>query len=40
LFTDRWGISVVMALPLLGTLMVFLLLLLIWAETRLTHEQS
>jgi fucose permease len=40
LFTDRWGISVVMALPLLGTLMVFLLLLLIWAETRLTREQT
>jgi len=39
-FTDQWGISVVMALPLLGTLMVFLLLLLIWAETRLTRAES
>lgn len=40
LFTDRWGISVAMALPLLGTLMVCLLLVLIWAETRLTREQT
>jgi fucose permease len=31
-FTDLWGIRVAMALPLLGILMVFLLLVLIWAE--------
>ncbi len=34
-FADMWGIRVVMALPLLGTLMVFVLLLLIWAEAKL-----
>ena len=34
LFTDLWGIRVVMLLPLLGTLMVFLLLMLIWAEAK------
>lgn len=34
LFTDLWGIRVVMLLPLLGTLMVFILLMLIWAEAR------
>jgi hypothetical protein len=34
LFADLWGIRVVMLLPLLGTLMVFILLMLIWAEAR------
>lgn len=33
-FTDLWGIRVAMALPLLGTVMVFILLGLIWAESR------
>ncbi len=33
-FTHLWGIRVVMALPLLGTIMVFLLLLVIWAEAK------
>jgi fucose permease len=33
-FTDRWGIGVAMLLPLLGTIMVFVLLLLIWAEAK------
>jgi MFS family permease len=37
-FTSQWGIKVVMWLPLLGTLMVLLLLLLLWAETKLTGE--
>jgi len=31
-FTDAWGIRAVMALPLLGTVMVVLLLVAIWAE--------
>lgn len=34
-FADQWGIRVVMALPLLGTVMVFFLLLAIWAEAKL-----
>ncbi len=34
-FTSLWGIRVVMLLPLAGTLMVLLLLMLIWAETKL-----
>ena len=33
-FTDMWGIGAVMGVPLLGTLMVVLLLLVIWAEAR------
>jgi FHS family glucose/mannose:H+ symporter-like MFS transporter len=33
-FTDAWGIGAVMKLPLLGTLMVVLLLVAIWAEAR------
>jgi len=33
-FTDWWGIGVAMLLPLLGTIMVFLLLVLIWAEAK------
>jgi len=36
-FTSFWGIRVAMLLPLLGTLMVFLLLVLIWAEAKF-HE--
>lgn len=32
-FTTLWGIQVAMLLPLAGTLMVFVLLILIWAET-------
>jgi len=34
-FANRWGVKVVMMLPLAGTLMVLLLLLLLWAETKL-----
>ena len=34
LFAELWGIRVVMLLPLLGTLMVFILLMLIWAEAK------
>jgi FHS family glucose/mannose:H+ symporter-like MFS transporter len=34
LFTSMWGIHVVMILPLFGTIMVFLLLVLIWAEAK------
>lgn len=33
-FSHLWGIRVVMALPLLGTIMVFLLLVVIWAEAK------
>ncbi|MFN7993651.1 MAG: hypothetical protein U0Q18_08630 [Bryobacteraceae bacterium] len=33
---QAWGIGVVMALPLLGTCMVFALLLLIWLESKVT----
>ncbi len=36
-FTDWWGIRVAMLLPLIGTLMVFVLLVLIWAEAKF-HE--
>lgn len=39
-FTRAWGIKVVMALPLLGTLMVLLLLLLLWAETKLMGAEG
>ncbi|MGA2433667.1 MAG: MFS transporter [Bryobacteraceae bacterium] len=35
-FTSWWGIRVVMGLPLLGTILVFLLLVLIWLESKLT----
>jgi FHS family glucose/mannose:H+ symporter-like MFS transporter len=35
LFTNLWGIQVVMLLPLLGTMMVLVLLLAIWAEAKL-----
>ncbi len=34
LFTSWWGIRAVMGLPLLGTVMVVVLLLLIWAEAK------
>jgi fucose permease len=34
LFTSLWGIRVAMVLPLVGTLMVFILLVLIWAEEK------
>jgi fucose permease len=33
-FTDLWGIRAVMGVPLLGTVMVVLLLLVIWAEAQ------
>jgi len=33
-FTNSWGIRAVMGLPLLGTVMVVLLLLVIWAEAQ------
>lgn len=33
-FTDLWGIRVAMLLPFFGTLMVFLLLILLWAEAK------
>lgn len=33
---DRWGIQMVMVLPLAGAVTVFLLLALLWLETRLT----
>ena len=32
---DAWGVGVVMALPLLGTFMVFILTLLIWLESKI-----
>jgi len=32
---DQWGIGMVMALPLAGTCMVFVLVLLIWLETKI-----
>ena len=32
---DAWGVGVVMALPLVGTMMVFLLVLLIWLESKI-----
>jgi hypothetical protein len=33
-FASLWGIWVVMGLPLVGSAMVFLLLLLVWLESR------
>lgn len=33
-FTDMWGIRAVMGVPMLGSVMVVLLLLVIWAETQ------
>jgi len=32
---DAWGVGVIMALPLIGTMMVFLLVLLIWLESKI-----
>ncbi len=32
---DAWGVGVVMALPLIGTVMVFILILLIWLESKI-----
>lgn len=40
LLSDQFGIGVVMLLPLLGTLMVFLLLVLIWAEARFRERKD
>ena len=40
LMASRWGIRAVMAVPLPGTLMVFLLMLLILLETRLSEGQA
>jgi fucose permease len=37
---DIWGIGVVMLLPLAGTCMVFLLLLLIWLEAKLSGVEG
>lgn len=34
-FVDRWGAGAVIAVPLLGTLMVCLLVVLLWAEAKL-----
>jgi fucose permease len=36
LIADAWGIQTVMVLPLVGTAMVFLLVVLLWIETKLT----
>jgi len=33
-FASLWGVGVVMGLPLLGSIMVFLLLILVWLEAR------
>ncbi len=32
---DAWGVGVVMALPLVGTVMVFILVLLIWLQSKI-----
>ncbi|MGD0014456.1 MAG: MFS transporter [Bryobacteraceae bacterium] len=40
LLSDQFGIGVVMWLPLLGTLMVSLLLVLIWAEARFRERKA
>ncbi len=40
LFASQWGIRVVMWLPLFGTLLVLVLLLLLWAETKLTNAET
>ena len=32
---DLWGVGVVMALPLAGTVMVFVLVLLVWLEAKI-----
>ncbi len=38
--SNRWGIWVVMALPLAGSVLVFLLLLLIWLESKLSGPST
>lgn len=38
LFANLWGIRVAMILPLLGSIMVFLLVLAIWAETNFSES--
>jgi FHS family glucose/mannose:H+ symporter-like MFS transporter len=37
-FADSWGAWFVMGLPLMGTLMVVILLLLIWLESKVTGQ--
>jgi fucose permease len=39
-FADTWGIGSVMFIPLLGTVMVFLLVVLLWAEAKLLAYSS
>jgi len=39
-FADWWGLRAIMAVPLLGTCMVTLLLVLIWVEAKLTGAES
>ncbi len=40
LFTNLWGIRVVMLLPLFGTVMVFLLVIIIWAEAKFSDSTA
>ncbi|HVX65811.1 MAG TPA: MFS transporter, partial [Bryobacteraceae bacterium] len=40
LFASHWGVRAAMVLPLLGTLMVCLLLLLLWAEAKFGRSRS
>ena len=40
LAAERWGIQMVMMLPLLGTFMVFVLVVLLWIEAKLTAVRS
>lgn len=40
LFADQWGVRVIMILPLLGTLMVLVLLLVIWAEASFWRQHK
>jgi len=37
---DRWGVGVVLGIPLLGTFMVMILLVLIWLESRVDGPMS
>lgn len=37
-FVEQWGAGAVIAIPLLGTLMVFVLLVLLWAEAKLAAQ--
>ncbi|MCW5982980.1 MAG: hypothetical protein KIT09_33125 [Bryobacteraceae bacterium] len=39
-YADAWGIRLVMLVPLMGTFLVTVLLLLIWVEAKLTGEQA